>query len=501
MNSLSRPKHSPSTAIPDTSPWPRKHPQKALNKTFNDNTQLLPPFSALSLADQNYIMNNFSVSNNSDEDLDDDLGDDTGNATNFSIFNDSSTNSSSSSLSSAFRRSSSSSIQSAASSVSSDTGVSNADGYQSAPRYSALASLHNDSLNRRLYSSKPTNDNIQGSIIGSKPVVNPSSLLEQKYIPRPLPRTPKKTQKSYGALGTVLSNTPRKRIIQPTFHYHESTPQRQKNNVCGSPNNKGKISPNFGSNDSSPIIMTKKRISLERNVPRVVYSSNQVYPSNNSDEEDFGWDGGQSMNQSNNNFHSQRWQRRTQSTIQFTPSHRKTGSVSNVGSASSPNFDFLEQSPGRRCSPRHTELTPKKSSLKTHLPQSPYTLLPPPPQLPPQLPLLLSQRSGSQQGKRPLPCIATAGSGEKLGFYSKQDLVRRESDGKASNPSTARRVASYQKHSRRFSSSSVSANGNITGGVRSQGRAHRRNKSATVLPPTPAPPVRKRVAWAAILEW
>lgn len=497
MNSLSRQKHShsPSTAIPDPGPWLRKHPQKALNKGFNDNTQLLPPFSALSLADQNYIMNNFSISNNSDEDLDDDLGDDTRNTMNFSIFNDSSTNSSSSSLSSAFRRSSSSSIQSAASSVSSDTSVSTADGYQSAPRYSALASLHNDSLNRRLYCSKSTNDNVPGSLIGSKPVVNSSSLLEQEYIPRPLPRTPKKTQKSYGALGTVFSNTPRKRIIQPTFHYHESTPQRPNNNACSSPTNNGKISPNFVSNDSSPIIMSKKRISLERNVPRVVYSSNQVYPSNNSDEEDFGWDEGRSVNQSNNSFHSQRWQRRTQSTVQFTPNHRKTGSVSSVGSASSPSFDFLAQSPGRRCSPRHTELTPNKSSLKTHLPQNPYTLLPPPPPLP------LLQRPGSQQGKRPLPCIATAGSGEKLGFYSKQDLVRRESDGKASHPSTARRVASYQKHSRRFSSSSVSANSGITGGMRSQGRAHRRNKSATVLQPPPAPPVRKRVAWAAILEW
>lgn len=497
MNSLSRPKRSPShpntpVSRPDAGQWYRKHHQVTVNKGVSDKTQLLPPFSELSLADKNYIMNNYSVSNNSDEDLEDKpcpaAG--PGSNNNFSIFNDMSSDSSCSSISSVLRHSSSSSSQSTISSISSSTCLPDDGEYQCAPRYSALASLHNDSLNRRLYFSKTGNDNVLslGSSIGSNsPVAANSPLLEQKHTPRPLPRTPKKTKKSYGALGIDFSNTPRKRIIQPTFHFHEP-PSLQNTNVNdGAPSNNGKTSPIFAGHNNSGITVSKKRLSMELDGPRVVYSSNQVYPSNNSDDEDFDYNCSPNPN-NNNNSHFRRRQRCVQPLVPFTPTHRSRGSTSSIGSvgSASPTIDFLNQSPGRRCSPRHTELIPSKSSLKTHPPQNPYVLPP-------------SMRPASQQGKRPLPCIVPARSGEKLGFYSKQDLVRRESDGCASSASTARRVASYQKHSRRTRSTSSAA---ITGGSVGS-RGHRRNKSAAVvqLPVAPMPPVRKRVAWAAVLEW
>jgi hypothetical protein len=463
-----------------------------VNKGVNDKTQLLPPFSELSLVDKNYIINNYSVSNNSDEDLEDRPGPDAGpgSNTNFSIFNDSSSDSSSSSINSVLRHSSSSSSQSTVSSVSSDTCLHDVGEYQCAPRYLALASLHDDSLNRRLYFSKSCNDNVsplESSINNNSPAAANTPLLEQNHIPRPLPRTPKKTKKSYGSLGIDFSNTPRKRIIQPTFHFREST--SPPNNINGgSPSNNGRISPIFAGHDKSRTIMSKKRLSIERDVPRVVYSSNQVYPSNNSDDEDFGCSPNSSSN--NNNSYFRRRQRCVQPLDPFTPTHRSRGSassVSSVGSAS-PNIDFLTKSPGRRCSPRHTELIPHKSSLKAHPPQNPYALPP-------------TSRPASQQGKRPLPCIVTARSDEKLGFYSKQDLVRRESDSGANSASTARRVASYKKHSRRTLSTSSASINNVSGGG-SRGRGHRRNKSAAVLQPAaPMPPIRKHVAWAAVLEW
>ena len=128
MNSLSRPKRSPShpntpVSRPDAGQWYRKHHQVTVNKGVSDKTQLLPPFSELSLADKNYIMNNYSVSNNSDEDLEDKpcpaAG--PGSNNNFSIFNDMSSDSSCSSISSVLRHSSSSSSQSTISSISSST--------------------------------------------------------------------------------------------------------------------------------------------------------------------------------------------------------------------------------------------------------------------------------------------------------------------------------------------------------------------------------------------